>query len=76
MGSSDSVSSSCLFRCFATVAGILSGFDVGIKGGFATVVGIRSGFEVGIGSGFEVGRFLSFPFLNWWCLVVQKMTEN
>ena len=65
---------------------IYSGFEVGIKGGFATVVrirsgfatvvGIRSGFEVGIGGGFEVGRFLSFPFLNWWCLVVQKRTEN
>ena len=58
---SDSVSSGCLFRCFATVARIYSGFEVGIEGGFATVVGIWSGFEVGIGGGFEVGRFLSFP---------------
>ena len=48
MGTSDSISSGCLFRCFATVAGIQSGFEVGIGGGFAIVVGIRSGYEVGI----------------------------
>ena len=61
MGSSDSVSSDRLFKCFAIVVGIYSGFEVEIKRGFATVVGIRSGFEVGIGGGFEVGRFPPFP---------------
>ena len=40
MGSSDSISSGCLFRCFAIVAEIQSGFEVGIEGGFDTMVGI------------------------------------
>ena len=60
MGSSNSVSSDRLFKCFAIVVGIYSGFEVGIEGGFATMVGIRSGFEFGISGGFEVGRFLPF----------------
>ena len=36
------------------------GFGVGLK------------LELGVGLKLEV----SFPFLNWRCLVVQKMTEN
>ena len=53
MGSSNSVSSDRLFKCFAIVVRIYSGFEVGIEGGFAIVVGIRNGFEV--------GRFFPFP---------------
>ena len=55
VGSSDLVSLDFLFKCFATVVGIYSGFEVGIEGGIAIVVGIRNGFEV--------GRFFPFPWL-------------
>ena len=63
MGSSNSVSLDRLFKCFAIVVRIYSGFEVRIEGGFATMDGIRSGFEFGIRGGFEVGRFLPFPSL-------------
>ena len=46
--------------------------------GFGVGLLLWLGFEVGLKSELGVGLKLegSFPFLNWWCLVVQKRIEN
>ena len=56
------------------MVGIQSGFEVGIGGRFAIVVGIQSGLKLELGVGLKLEG--SFPFLDWWCLVVQKRIEN
>ena len=41
---------------------------------FAAVLGFRVGLKLELGVGLKLEG--SFPFLNWWCLVVQKGIEN
>ena len=54
------------------------GFRVGLK--LELRVGLLLWLGFGVGLKWELGVGLklegSFPFLNWWCLVVQKRTEN
>ena len=54
------------------------GFRVGLK--LELRVGLLLWLGFGVGLKLELGVVLKlegcFPFLNWWCLVVQKRTEN
>ena len=54
------------------------GFRVGLKLELRVGLLLWLGFGVGLKLELGVGLKLegSFPFLNWWCLVVQKRTEN
>ena len=54
------------------------GFRVGLKLELGVGLLLWLGFGVGLKLELGVGLKLegSFPFLNWWCLVVQKRTEN
>ena len=54
------------------------GFRVGLKlelrVGLLLWLGFGVGLKLELGVGLKLEGF--FPFLNWWCLVVQKRTEN